>query len=197
MQIGSWTGEEVPLDEAIAEATDADAHISRQYSHQNGLESVSLYVAWGAYWEMMYHRPEVCYPAHGWTLADRHSMELKISNGTKLPCNVFRFSRGELDKREKVVLYYVIADGRTYRDVSLLRSRIWGVFATVDQMAQVQIVASLEGTLTTDSMVRIVSNFAVESASSIARLFEDAAEDRHSDEEQSDANTVYEGTESD
>jgi len=195
MQIGGWTGREVPLDETIAGKTDADAHINRQYSRHNGRESVGLYVAYGGTWEMMFHRPEVCYPGSGWTLIDGDLLELPVHNGMKLPCSIFRFSRGELQTREVVVLYYCIADGLTCSNISLLRSRVWGALAAVDRFAQVQIVVSSEGILTSDAMIRIVSDFAVESASSIAQLLEDAAEDRHSDEEQSDANTIYEGME--
>jgi EpsI family protein len=181
VQIGNWTGQEVPLDEAIAEKTDADALISRQYSRKNGLDSVFLYVACGVTWEMMFHRPEVCYPGNGWTLLDHSSMELPINNGMTLPCTIFRFSRGELDKQEMVVLYYVIADGRFYSDVSLLRSRVWGVFAIVDHIAQVQIIASSGGIPTPDSMKRIASEFAIASASSIAELFQDIEQHRYTD----------------
>lgn len=196
MQIGGWTGKEVPMDETIAGKTDADAHINRQYSRQNGRESVILYVAYGGSWEMIFHRPEICYPGNGWTLIDSNSMELPVHNGMKLPCRIFRFSRGELQTREVVVLYYCFADGLTYSNISLLRSRVWGALAAVDRFAQVQIVVSSEGILTSEAMIRIVSDFAVESASSIAQLLDDAAEDRYSDEEQSDANTIYEGIKS-
>ena len=196
MQIGGWTGCEVPLDETIAKKTDADAHINRKYSRHNGRESVGLYVAYGSTWEMMFHRPEVCYPASGWTLIDGDSLELPVHNGMKLPCSIFRFSRGELQTREVVVLYYCIADGTIYSNISLLRSRVWGALAAADRFAQVRIVVSSGGILTSDAMIRIVSDFAVESASSIAQLLEETAEDRRSDEKQSDANTIYEGIES-
>ena len=196
VQIGGWTGREVPLDETIVERTDTDAHINRQYSRHDGRESVALYVASGSTWEMMFHRPEVCYPASGWTLIDGDALELPVHNGMTLPCSIFRFSRGELQTREVVVLYYCIADGLPYSNISLLRSRVWGALAAVDRFAQVQIVVSSGGILTTDAMIRTVSDFAVESASSIAQLLDDAAEDRPSDEKPSDANTIYEGIES-
>lgn len=196
MQIGGWTGKDVPMDETIAGKTDADAHINRQYSRHNGRESIELYVAYGSSWEMIFHRPEVCYPANGWTLVDHNVMELPVSNDMKLPCSIFHFSHGEWQTREVVVLYYCFADGLTYSNVSLLRSRVWGALAAVDRFAQVQIVVSSEGILTSDAMIRIVSDFAVESASSIAQLLDDAAENRYSDEKQSDANTIYGGIES-
>ena len=72
MQIAGWTGQDVPLDEAIVSNTGTDAHVSRRYSRRNGLESVSLYVACGVdLREVMLHRPQRCYPGAGWMLVGR------------------------------------------------------------------------------------------------------------------------------
>ena len=35
LQIGCWAGQDVPLDEALVDATGTDAHISRRYSRHN------------------------------------------------------------------------------------------------------------------------------------------------------------------
>ncbi len=182
MQIGSWTGQDVPLDEAIVRATGTDAHINRRYSRRNGLESVSLYVACGVNARnLVVHRPEVCYISAGLTLMNRRSVELSLNDGTRLPCSVLDFSRGGLNTNQVTALYYFIVDGQCCGDVSLLQSRAWRGSDTVAYVAQVQIVASSKKTLTTDSTVRIVSDFAVDSALSIAQLFEDAGEKRTED----------------
>ena len=195
MQIGSWTGQDVPLDKAIVRATGTDAHISRRYSRRNGLESVSLYVACGANARnLVGHRPEVCYVGAGLTLMNRRSVELPLNDGTRLPCSVLDFSRGGLNTNQVTALYYFIVDGQCCGDVSLLRSRAWRGSGTVRYVAQVQIVASTTANLTADSAERIVSDFAVESASSISRLFEDAEEDQRSDKDRFDANRVFGGT---
>lgn len=169
-QIGNWTGEEVPLDEAIAEKTDADAHISRRYTRDDTGESVYLYVACGVDWEMMFHRPDVCYPANGWATVGRSARDLPLRDGAALPCSIFRFARGEFEAQEMIVLYYCIADGRLYNDVSLLRSRVWGVLGAVEHLVQVQIVPSSGGFSTGDSLITIASEFATDSAASIAEL---------------------------
>ena len=182
MQIGGWMGREVPMDEAIVRATDTDAQINRRYSRHNGLESVSFYVACGVRArDLMTHRPEVCYTGNGWTLIDRRSMELPLSDGMKLPCSVFQFSRGALNTKKVVVLDYYIVDGQYCRDVSLLRSKAWRGSGTVDYVAQVQIVTSITAALTADSAERIVSDFAVESALPIAWLFENTETNQSSD----------------
>ena len=173
MQIGSWTGQEVPLDEAIVRATDTDAHLNRRYSRRGGLESVLLYIACGVQArDLMPHRPEVCYTGAGWTLVGRGSADHPLSDGTELPCNVMQFARGVLSADRVVVLYYYIVDGQYSRDVSLLRSRAWQGSGTVDYVAQVQIVIPVSATLTADSAQGIVTDFAGESALPIARLFE-------------------------
>ncbi len=182
LQIGGWTGQDVPVDEAIVDATGTDAYINRRYSRSGGLESVLLYVASGvAARALVSHRPEVCHVAAGWTLVDHRSMELPLNDGIKLPCSVFQFSRGGFNTGKRTVLCFYIVEGQYCGDVSLLRSKAWRGSGTVRYAAQVQIVASSES-LTADSATRLVSAFAVDSASSIARLFEALEKDRSSGE---------------
>lgn len=197
LQIGTWTGQEKPLDEVVVRAADTDAYISRTYSRRNDWESVWLYVAYGVRArDLMPHRPEVCYTGSGWTLVDRRSVERPLSDGTKLPCNVLEFSRGALNTTKIMVLDYYIVDGEYCRDVSLLRSKAWRGSGKVDHVAQVQIVASITTALSTESAASIVSDFAVESASSISGLFDNAERDQRSQKDRSDANRVFGGTES-
>jgi len=197
LQIGDWAGQNVPLDEAIVRATDTEAHINRRYSRHNGSEYISLYVAYGVRArDLMPHRPEVCYTGAGWTLTDKRSTELPLSDGIKLPCNVLKFSRGTLNTERTVVLDYYIVDGQYCRDVSLLRSKAWRGSGTVRYVAQIQIAASATSNLTADSAAKIISDFAVESASSISRLFESTEENRYSDKVRFDVDNMFWGIES-
>jgi len=192
LQIGDWMGREVPLDEAIVRATDTDAHINRSYSRNNASQYISLYIASGVKArDLMPHRPEVCYTGNGWTLIDKRSKELPLSDGTELPCNIMQFSRGILTKKKVVVLDYYIVDGQYCRDVSLLRSKAWSGSGTVRYVAQVQIVTSITSFLTADSSTKIICDFAVESASSISRLFESAEEYQRSDKVSFDDNNIF------
>lgn len=182
LQIGGWTGQDVPVDEAIVDATGTDAHIYRRYSLSGGLESVLLYVACGINAQkVLCRRPPVSYTVIGFSLVDRRSMELLLDDGIKLPCSVFLFFNGGLDTKKVAVLHYLIADGQYFGDVSVsLHQAVRGIRA-VGYVAQVQIIASAES-LTADSATRLVSAFAVDSALSIARLFEALEEDRSSGE---------------
>jgi EpsI family protein len=195
LQFGGWTGQEVPLDEAIVRATDTDAYINRRYSRQNNLESVCLYIAYGVKpRDLMPHRPEVCYTGSGWILMDRSSADLPLSAGMRLPCSTFQFSRGALNTEKVVLLDYYIVDGEYCGDVSLLRSKAWRGAGAIRYVAQVQIVASVTTNLTADSATGLVSAFAAESAPLICRLFESAEESQPSDEGHSDANSTLGGT---
>jgi EpsI family protein len=177
VQIGSWAGRDVPMDEAVVRATDTDARINRLYTRDNGLKSVSFYVACGVQArDLMPHRPEVCYTGNGWTLVTRSSLELPMSDGKRLPCNVIQFSRGALNAQKVVVLDYYLVDGEYCADVSLLRSKAWRGSGAVGYVAQVQIVSPITETMAGDAATRLVSGFAVESAPLVARMFERSAQ---------------------
>ena len=180
LQIGGWTGQDIPVDESLVDAAGADAHICRRYSRSGALESVSLYVACGV--KALGHRPPACYLASGWLLVDLRSMELLLDDGTMLPCSIFQFFHGSgLDTKKVTILYYLIADGQYFSHASLSILQAERGIRAVGYIAQVQIITSMES-LTTDSATRLVSAFAVDSALSIARLFEALEEERSSGE---------------
>lgn len=173
LQIGDWTGVDVPMDEKLVQATDTDAHLNRRYTRRGGLDTVSFYVASGVKArDLMPHRPEVCYTGAGWTLVDRRSVELPLNAAVKLPCNVLQFSRGALNTEKIVVLDYYLVDGQYCADVSLLRSKAWRGSGTVRYVAQVQIVAPIAATASAEVAIRAVSDFAVASATWTAELFD-------------------------
>jgi hypothetical protein len=181
LQISDWEGKDVPMDDAIVRGTDSDAHINRRYSRDNGLESVSLYIACGIKTaEIVYHQPSVCYPSSGWTLMEQHSEELQLSNGNKLSCTIYHFTQNELLKERSTVLHYWIADGQCFRDVSLLRSRLWRITSMINYIAQVQITCSVM-TSAADSAEKVISEFAIDSAPLIAELFDSIQKNQDSE----------------
>jgi len=178
MQIGDWMGREVPLDEAIRRKTNADAYTNRNYSRSNGLGSVGLYIACGVRArDLVAHRPEVCYISAGWTLVETHQLQLERKDGIKLPCSIFNFSRGGLDKTRISVLHYFIVDGCYCGDVSAAMIKTGRRFGMADYVAQVQITSS--SNLPDDVSEQITSGFAVDSALDIARLFDDFNKNRN------------------
>lgn len=182
MQIGDWTGMEELLDEDIIEATDTDAHLSRRYSRYNALEQVLLYIAAGRRArDLMPHRPEVCYTGAGWTYIDNNSMELPLNETTVLPCSVFQFTKGTLNTKKVIILDYYIVDGQFCRDISLLRSKIWRGSGAVNYVTQVQVIAAVTTDRTIDSAVKMISDFACESAMSILHVLKDVSDTEEPD----------------
>ena len=181
LQIGSWTGQDIPVDENITRFTGTDAHISRRYSRNQGFESVSLYIPCGTNARALApHRPEVCYPAAGYTCTD-HPSELTLDDGTILPCTVFYISKGGLNIDQILLLNYYIVDDQYCGDDKLLMSKARLGPDTIDYAAQVQIVATSKEALTVEKTEKIILDFAVDSATAIANLFKNIQEDKSLD----------------
>jgi len=174
MRLGNWTGREVPMDQAVVEATDTDDHINRVYSRAAGTESVALFVAYGVRArDLMPHHPEVCYPGSGWTLDDTRTTDLALADGSELECRVYTFSRPGLTNERIAVLNYYIVDGQYSPDVSLLRSRVWRGSGGVKYTAQVQITCSGSAFRGLGSAVKSIRSFAADAADAIRALMPD------------------------
>lgn len=171
-QIGNWTGQDVPVKDAIIRAANTDAYINRRFRRQNrnALESVSLFIGCGTDIDkVMSHRPLGCYKYAGWALTSQRSMKLPLGNGTRLPCIVYEFYRDGPAAETVTVLHYCHANGRYFDEVMQVRALGLAGMRSVRYAAQVQIIASKPG-LPDDSAMQIISDFAVDSAEPIARL---------------------------
>lgn len=170
LEIGGWTGRDTPVDANIIEATDTDAHVSRQYVSNTGFGAVSLWIASGVRArDLMPHRPEVCYVGSGYTLVKREAPDLPLDDGGVLPCNAMQFSRGVLSSNRVLVLYYYLVDGQYCRDVSEWRYKL--PWTRIGYIAQVQIVVGIAEGAPPEAAMRSAGDFAVRSAPLIAALF--------------------------
>ena len=173
LQIGDWAGLEVPLDERVVQATDTDDLVNRSYAHLNGEDTVFLFLACGIRMrDLAPHRPEVCYPGGGWTLEGRRVLDLALSDGSKLPVQIYEFYRGGLKSSRISVLNYYLIDGLYCPDVSLLRSKAWRPKSDVRYIAQVQIVSTVETSLGSKTADKKICAFATDSALDIRDLLE-------------------------
>ena len=171
MEIDSWTGQEAPLSDAIIEATDTDAHISRSYFRNNGTEGVSLYVAFGQRArDLIPHRPEVCYVGAGWTREDVESVEIPLEDGTGLPCTLMQFSRGSLVQKNVMILDYYIVDGAFSSDVSAARWKIGKGSGAIKYIAQIQISVPVISRQDVGHAKEVISSFAIDSAPLLKQL---------------------------
>ncbi len=167
LQIGDWTGMDVPLDPAVVEATDADQVLNRRYERPGG-DSVLLYISNGVRArDLVPHRPEVCYPGSGWTLLGTKTYEPDGADPGAFRYRILKFERGGLTSRRLTLLNYYLIDGRFASDVALLRSRIWRRAGAARYVTQVQILVGGRHSRDASEMLR---EFAESSAPAIQSL---------------------------
>lgn len=140
--IGRWKGEELSMDEYVVRAADVDDYLLRVYERDR--TRLTLYIAAGVRArDLLPHRPEVCYPTHGWTVQSVQSVEIP-SAGQAISARLFQFTPSNLAGNGILVLNYYIVDGETCADVSLLRAKAQQGQTALRYVAQVQVVASLQ-----------------------------------------------------
>lgn len=171
LQIVDWMGEDIPIDEEIISRTGSDSHINRRYIRENGLDSVLLYATCGAQiGSMIGHRPDICYTNSGWKIVEQNIKELPLNDDKKLPCTIFLFEKNNLRKEQIVNLNYFIADGVAFGDSSSARSRAGYRLAEVSYIIQVQVIGLVRSNESIDSVIKRVSDFAVDAAIPIEKL---------------------------
>ncbi len=148
LQVGDWSGQDSPLDARTVEILDADDHLNRVYKIRGG-QGVGLFVAVRrrdvAYGvpagDLVPHRPQVCYLAHGWTPDETYTAAMEAADGSPLPVRISRFHRGELDTQRVAVLSYYIVDGRRGHSPSEFRPSDWRPKGVARYVAQVEIAS--------------------------------------------------------
>ena len=114
---------DIPFDKASLEILKPSDYMNRIY-YSPGLGELGLYIA---YFETQrtgatIHSPKNCLPGAGWQPAVSTIMQLQLSDGRKVPVNMYIIRKG-LD--EQVVLYWYQSHGR------VIASEYWGKFYMV------------------------------------------------------------------
>ncbi len=143
-EIGEWRGIELPLEQAIIQRTDTDAHLSRIYRRPAGPD-ISVFIGYGGRArDLLPHRPEVCYPSAGWVPRGARTDEVLSASGEAVPIKVHTFTRGGFDQRTLVVLNYYIVDGMLTTDVEQLRSVLGRGGGARRYLCQLQLATQVE-----------------------------------------------------
>lgn len=171
VEFDGWVGRDLPLDEQIFKTADIDDYLQRGY--QRGTDSVTLYIAAGVRArDLVPHRPDVCYPASGWTRRSREELVLDLPDGSKLPASLYEFTPAKLTGHNIRVLNYYFVDGAAAGDVELLRSKARQGISALRYMAQVQLTTSVrEGEIPGHS-VSVMREFAQATALPIREICE-------------------------
>ncbi|HOB75121.1 MAG TPA: EpsI family protein [Phycisphaerae bacterium] len=117
LEIGSWRGVDLPMNQRLVDFAGCDDYINRRYRAEGSSESVELYVAYAARpARMLSHRPQVCYPAHGWTPRDVRRERIELPDGRGFDCLVQHFTRQQPDREAAIVLSYYVLRGKHVTD---------------------------------------------------------------------------------
>lgn len=173
--IGEWQGRDEPMTESLIRVTDTDDRVNRRYRSTLNRREIGLWIGYGGRLrDLVPHRPEICYPANGYSLEERRHVDLEAPDGTPVPCTILRFSRGDTPPERLLVLDYYLVDGEYSPDVSLLREKAMRLQHGRHYVAQIQIVSAYDPlSKTPESAVR---SFARDSAVPIRTAVQSAVE---------------------
>lgn len=153
LEIGSWTGREAPIESTTEEymrANFADDYISRQYTSRAEGSVADVYVVYCSTYPMglLGHKPDVCFPAHGWIHDRTTETELTTRSGQKIPCLSHQFHKAPPAYGRVSVLSFYVLNGQITlheRDFSGFLDRTPNISGNPARyVAQVQISSAFE-----------------------------------------------------
>ena len=149
LEVGQWSGREIPIPLNVQKIAGNDDFLSRLYVNPATSQWANIYVAYTARPRtMLGHRPQVCYPAHGW-IHDRTDHKKVISRrGLEIPCLLHWFHRPAPNYEEMLVLNFYIVNGRLTDNESVFSGLGWRTPNIAGNaaryVAQVQVSSILE-----------------------------------------------------
>jgi EpsI family protein len=171
LELDGWTGREQPLEERIIKAADVDDYLQRIYTRRG--ESITLYIAAGVRArDLVPHRPDVCYPTHGWTMKGREDHQLRLADGAEIAARLYTFAPSKLTGENIRVLNFYYVDGEAWPDVELLRSVAQKGQTSLRYVAQIQIACAFRDSLSEADSWRRVRDFAIAAAPEIRKVLE-------------------------
>ncbi len=139
-----FSGRDIPIDERVRLASDADSVVYRLYSSTGQPLEISFFAACGGRpRDLAPHRPEVCYSSAGWLREGVENVRV-VSGSTGFDARILRFTQGGMPPRRVLVLNYYIVDGDSFADIDGLRLRLARLGGQARSWTQVQIAMTLE-----------------------------------------------------
>jgi len=154
LEVGQWVGREIPIPVNVQKVAGNDDFLSRLYINEVTNQWANIYVAYTARPRtMMGHRPQVCYPAHGW-IHDSTDHKMVISKtGLEIPCLLHRFHRPTPNYQEMLILNFYVVNGQLTDDESVFSGVGWRTpnieGDPARYVAQVQVSSVLENSART------------------------------------------------
>lgn len=117
LRLGGWTGQDLPVDERIAAIANEDQSVNRTYQHEVTGRTLGLYIGYmGRPRTRMGHRPDVCYPGHGYEEASCDEVSVPKPGGTAVPALLYEFQGPQLGAPRHLVLVFYLVNGRFVSD---------------------------------------------------------------------------------
>jgi EpsI family protein len=125
-ELGPWMGVDAPMPETFERATGAMEMVNRTYAAPAGENVLLNCGVWIDYSTVLPHSPEACYPAAGWEVLDKRSIEVACPDGPSAFARLLILRR---DAEELAVVYWchlgdaIVVDHAPVRE---LRQRLRG-----------------------------------------------------------------------
>jgi hypothetical protein len=116
-KIGDWVGMELPIPTTTKEYMEqnfADDFFSRRYVNATANTWADVYVVYCSSRPggIVGHKPQVCYPAHGWLHDSTEPSQFTSRIGQQVRCLIHRFHKPAQMYEQTVVLNFYILNGQ-------------------------------------------------------------------------------------
>jgi hypothetical protein len=114
LDLGSWTGRDLPVEADIIERAQTTEYLSRNYesSKHPGL-SVQLWINYSLYGNNLRHTPAICLPSGGWNQIESQTRTLSVPVGHDSSMTIIRLGYGRDELVESVGFwYYIFGEGK-------------------------------------------------------------------------------------
>ena len=120
MKLGIWQGENIELDATVKQALKADGLLCRQYTDLTTERRLGLLVVYRKYGRRDFaHRPELCYPAAGWEIAEKTYATVPYA-GRNVQA---RFVVAQKGMSREAITYWFASGNRT--EANFAKQQLW------------------------------------------------------------------------
>lgn len=169
-KIGNWAGIDLSIPNTTKEYMEehfADDFLSRRYVNTTANVWADVYVVYCLSQPagILGHKPQICYPAHGWIHDSTETSQFVSQSGRHIRCLTHRFHKPAPTNEQTVVLNFYILNGRITAeesDFSSLFGRRPNIAGDPARyVAQVQISSTLENSvrMAGEEMAELILDF--------------------------------------
>jgi hypothetical protein len=160
IHIGGWTGQDVVLPSTTEEymrENFADDFVSREYTNPAERAQADIYVVYCSSYPsgLLGHRPDVCFPAHGWIPDQTTPTEVTTRSGRAVKCLSHEFHKAAPAYGQAFVLSFYVLNGQ----ITLRERDFSGVFDRTPNISgnPARYVAQVQISSTSESWARLAA----------------------------------------